>query len=273
MLFRPPTGRLANAFLEAKRAKGLKPKTLINYGSCLRIFALAYPRLPKRARELDRFLAGMGPTQETRETYYRLLRNFYGWCSRRRVIRANPMDLLEAPKLDRKVPRGLSRPQLSQLLSWPTHQPPTKAFLHLLADTGMRLGEAFSTRESSIGERLVHVRGKVGEREVPISPDIRQMVLEALPWPWQNANNASKAVRRAFAAAGINGKRASAQTLRHTFVRLWRGDESVLVGIMGWTTPKMLLRYRPYDIHRATDEHRQHSPLRNLRRDRQLPLL
>ena len=261
------------AFLEAKRAKGLKPKTLTNYSSWLRIFAAALPYLPRKPCKIEGFLAETGPTLETRETYYRVVRNFYGWLSTRKLIRVNPMPFVEAPKLKRNVPRGLSQGELVQLLECPRHSPGVKTFVHLLADTGLRLGEAVSLAEDKIADSTVHVDGKVGERVVPISPDIRQMVLEALPWSWKNANNACKAVRRAFKAAGIKGKRASAQTLRHTFVRLWRGDESVLVGIMGWTTPKMLLRYRPYDIDRAIDEHRQHSPLRNLRRGRQLPLL
>ncbi len=261
-----PTRELVDRFLAAKMAKGLRPKTLTGYASGLNRFARMYPDLPEDPCEIESFLLDTGPTLETRDTYYRLLRNFYRWLMARQRIVTNPMILVEAPRLKPKVPRGLTPDELYQLLSFPGHTPRRRAFLHLMADTGLRLGEALSVEEDKVGERTVHVDGKVGEREVPISPDIRRMVLATLPWPWKNANNASKAVRRAFEAAGIIGKRASAQTLRHTFVRLWSGDESILVSIMGWTTPRMLLHYRPYDIDRAAEEHRHHSPLCRLPR-------
>ncbi|MCH8205549.1 MAG: hypothetical protein IH956_00925 [Chloroflexi bacterium] len=51
---------------------------------------------------------------------------------------------------------------------------------------------------------------------------------------------------------------------RHPFVRLWRGGEVSLVGIMGWTTNRMLNVYRPYDVRRAKAEHQEQSIIKNL---------
>ena len=86
------------------------------------------------------------------------------------------------------------------------------------------------------------------------------MVISVLPWPWGSWQAAVLAVRRAFKSAGITGKRASAHPLRHTFVRMWEGDESLLVGILGWTSPRMLAVYRPYDLKRAVAQHQHNSP-------------
>ena len=40
-----------------------------------------------------------------------------------------------------------------------------------------------------------------------------------------------------------------------------RGDESALVRILGWRSPRMLARYRPSDVDRAKEQHAHHNPL------------
>ena len=45
---------------------------------------------------------------------------------------------------------------------------------------------------------------------------------------------------------------------------MWEGDETLLVGIMGWTSGAMLRVYRPYNLSRAKRQHRQYSPLRRV---------
>ncbi len=251
-----------SAFLAAKTARGLTHRTLETYQYRLNIFARYYPVLPTLPAQIDAFLARVGPTQETRETYYRLLRNLYRFLNRRELTTVNPVAGVEAPIVRPKVARSLTPEQLSILLMYPGHSEQLRAFLYLLTDTGLRLSEALSiTSAAQVGLDTVVVNGKVGEREVPISPRVTAMVIDALPWSWGTRDTAGMAVRRAFKRAGFTGRRASAHTLRHTFVRLWRGDESLLVGIMGWTSPRMLQVYRPYDVRRAIEQHRANSPI------------
>ena len=260
-------------FLNAKRAKGLSEYTLAVYDYRLQKFARTYPELVTSSSDIEAFLVNAGPSPENRDTYYRLLRNFFGWLHRRRHIKRNPVRDVEPPRLPFKIARSLTRQSLHQLLLYPAHSVPVSAFLYLLADTGLRLSEALSIDITSFVDDTVRVEGKVGEREVPISPRIKQKVMEALPWPWQSAQATSQAIRRAFRHAGLRGKRASAHTLRHTFTRLWEGDESLLVGILGWTTHRMLKIYRPYNVKRAVAQHRRYSPIVNLDGPRQLAML
>ncbi len=249
-------------FLLAKQAKGLSPRTLETYRYRLFIFARFAPELPMSAEELEEFLSLTGPTQHTRETYFRLLRNLYRWLVRRGALRHNPLAEVEPPVLPKKIARSLSKEELASLLQHPSHSRVVRAFLFLLADTGLRLSEALSVRTTDqVYRNTVFVTGKVGERQVPISPLVKGMVVDVLPWPWGSGQPAGLAVRRAFARAGIKGKRASAHTLRHTFVRLWEGDETLLVGILGWTSTRMLKVYRPYDVKRAVEQHARYSPI------------
>ena len=249
-------------FLDAKRAAGLSERTLETYRYRLRIFCRFHPKaLPDQASDLEQFVGAMGPTPETRETYYRLLRNLYNWLERRGVIKVSPMRAVEAPRVPRKIARSISANELIRLVRHPDHPPSVRAFLLLLADTGVRLSEALSiVSPRQFSDGFVTVNGKTGGRIVPVSSTVESEVSRALPWPWQSRGGASKAIVRAFHRAGITGKRASPHTLRHTFTRLWEGDESLLVGILGWTSSAMLKTYRPYDLSRAKHQHRRYSP-------------
>ena len=260
------TQRAAEAFLRAKTAKGLSPRTIETYRYRLGILSTVAPTLPVGrggVGTIEEFLAGIGPALDTRETYYRLLRNFYRWLVSRGDIEleANPMPFIEVPRVPRKVARSLTPAELRQLLLHP-HRQADHAFLYLLADTGLRLSEALSVGSNSFGGGMAVVRGKVGEREVPVSPEVEARVVRVLPWPWSSRDAAGRAVRLAFGRAGLTGKRASAHTLRHTFVRLWSGDESILIDLMGWTSPRMLSIYRPFNRRRAAEQHQRYSPLR-----------
>lgn len=268
MFSRLSTAALASAFLEAKRAKGLSPRTIETYHYRLTAFARQNPELPLSPEPIEAILADAGPEPETRHQHFRILRTFYRWLAKRGVIETNPIDLVEPPRLPPKVARSLSRDQLRQLLRYPCWDV-LRAFLWLLSDTGLRLSEGWRLAKGDMDSRIITVKGKVGERQVPITPYVRNMVLN-LPGErpfaerWSSRQAAGLAVKRAFNRVGFTGKRASAHTLRHTFVRLWEGDENLLVGILGWTSARMLKVYRPYDITRAMRQHRRYSPIKKL---------
>jgi len=134
-----------------------------------------------------------------------------------------------------------------------------KPFIYLLADTGIRLGEGLSVNKDSFQDGFLEVTGKVGDRIVPVSPQVEDLCLNVLPWPWKNSQIAGQALSRGLAMAGIQGERASAHTFRHTFCRNFEGDESVLVDILGWSSPRMLSVYRPFDRKKAAELHRKNS--------------
>ena len=252
---------LVARFLDAKRAKRLAKKTLDSYGYSLNRFAAFSSRLPLTPEMIESFLRAQGPTDETIETYYRVLHNFYAWLKSRRTISRNPMIDVERPVLRKKVAASLTREELTLLLTHPSHHIAVRAMLFLLADTGMRIAEAVSIQPAE-GEALVKVVGKTGERFVPIRREVKSMVLAALPWPWTRPGSASAAIRKAFVRAGLKGRRAGAHKIRHTFARAWNGDELVLQGILGHRSLRTSLIYRPFDLDRAVNQHADNSPVR-----------
>lgn len=268
------TSHAVGLFLAAKKARGLSPRTVEHYSYRLAAFALAAPDLPLAPEVLEQYLARPGWSPQSRDTVYRLLRNLYRWLERRGHISMNPIVSLDPPILPRRVARSLNPLQLRSLLTHPDHPPAVRAMLTLLADTGLRLSEAHCiTLDNLTGAGSVIVDGKTDEHEVPISPLVENMVRAVLPWPWSSPQAAGLAVRKAFKRAGIGGPRASAHTLRHTFCRSWRGDESLLVGILGWTSPRMMRVYRPFDLARAIAQHRAQSSIPDLLQLRPLPTL
>ena len=47
-----------------------------------------------------------------------------------------------------------------------------RGFVSVILDTGIRVGEVASMTKRSIGPRYLRVRGKTGDRQVPLSEDV-----------------------------------------------------------------------------------------------------
>ena len=183
------------------------------------------------------------------------------------------MLVVEPPIMHRKVSPSLDSAELADVLQRGSKTLQELAFLWLIASTGTRISEALSVDAPhrlrsysvtldgrSVQVNTAIVRGKTGDREVPVPGHVANMVKEALPWPWGRRDSATKAVKRMFRHAGYDRPRLAAHSLRHTFARLWDGDESLLQGIMGWSSPAMMRVYRPFNLARAAVQAQLHGP-------------
>lgn len=127
---------------------------------------------------------------------------------------------------------------------------------------GARIGEACNLERASFmpDADLVRIKGKTGERIVPVSRLARHMVLALpgdKPFPY-HIQTYSHWVSAAFRAVGLQG---SAHSLRHTFCSLWKGDIISLRAITGHTSVQMLENYRHRKVEEAARQHVNHSPL------------
>lgn len=109
------------------------------------------------------------------------LRSFYKYLQRQGVISRNPMLLVKAPKVAKKLPVFVDEHKMDELLdstvvfddSFPSVR--DKMMMELFFGTGMRLSELIGLQESdfSFYEHTVKVLGKGNkERIVPISPQL-----------------------------------------------------------------------------------------------------
>ena len=197
------------------------------YTSLLTRFTKTYPELPIRPEPIERFLSQFSCENTTRRNYYRILRRFYKFLTKRNEILDNPMNLIDTPKAPHKIIESLDPEELGKLISVDL-SPRDKAAILVMSGCGVRQGEARSLTFQDIGTNAIKVSGKTGERLIPASPDIINALLalhdhhrndEVIFWgthPTQPLGSAGFELltKKAFEKAGITGRRPSPHTLR-----------------------------------------------------------
>ncbi len=289
------TGVAIQAFLLDRESSNVSPRTLEWYRQELGAFCTVNPELPETPDSIRLFLKDIQGADETKHAYFRSLRAFYNFihkeygfplASKRKSDEANPIKKITAPRIKRKVMRSLSLEELHQLLNAPNGAREANwhlrdlAIITIIADTGIRLGEAILTWDA-VNSDTINVNGKTGEREVPISPEALQLLGKLRDWNDTHFGTSQfvflgkkgpltprgiqQVVRRAFMRAGLNGRRSTPHTLRHTFGRNWvaeGGDPYTLQQIFGHTTMTMVRRYVTMNTKELVKQHRRFSPVR-----------
>jgi integrase/recombinase XerD len=264
-----PAGPLADVerFLDHIRLeRGLSANTVAAYGADLRRFAqwmgerkIASTRRVTRDHLLDyrRALSLGGPAggpaaRRAPRTVRRMqasLRAFFRFLRADGIIARNPTDGLDAPRLDRRLPRSLTMGEIDRLLSAPDPAEPLgardAAMLQLLYATGMRVSELVGLDTGSLHMEagyLICMGKRSRERLVPLNAEAVRAVTHYLersrPRLLKEARRASRAADRLFVtargggltrqafwknlkrygrAAGIAGSRLSPHVLRHSF--------------------------------------------------------
>lgn len=257
------THTLIQAFYASKALVWHSPKTASSYRSVLSQLEAQLPLYPTGPEPLEYFLASLHISPYSRFTYWRILQTFFRWASKRYGLE-NPLAEVQTPKASRPRPRILSLSEVYRLLEHPSHIAQVRLLLHLLADTGIRIGEAASLTLDDLREDSIIVRGKTGEREVPCSQDIVATLRERAPSEGSifsaHIETLKRTIRDAFRRAGFRGHRLGPHTLRHTFATLWEGSEADLQQILGHKSPEMTFWYRQWRIDRAKRDHQLYSP-------------
>lgn len=129
-------------------------------------------------KHLQSFLAHINELELAAGTQARILsgiKSFFGYLMLEEVIKTDPTDLLEAPKLKRTLPSFLSVDEMEQLFAAIDHSTPegqrNRAMLETMYSCGLRVSELISLHISNIylDVGFVRVIGKGDkERLVPI---------------------------------------------------------------------------------------------------------
>lgn len=265
---------LIESFLQSRAAKNCRPKTISWYGMILYPFARDFPELPARPEMIEAYLAPRGPEPETKHAYYRGLRAFYRWAHRRYEIK-DIMESVDSPRVPRKVMRTLDLAELFWLQA-AARTPRDLALIGLFIDSGIREGEASNLDFSNIGSDWITVRGKTGERIVGILPEtVQELMALGNTGPVflsqrggrLTPQGTRKAVKRCFRRAGLDGKRATPHTLRHSFARacvISGMSQAALQGLLGHESPEMTRRYVRLFNRDFIEAHHRHTPRRLL---------
>lgn len=167
-------------YLAEKEGEGRARNTLYEYNLYLSAFD-AYCKKPLTQvtnADIVAWLAeekkkGLKPTSILAR--WRSLKIFYRWCVASDKLEKSPLKM-KAPKVKREDARIADYASVQKLLAYPVNDWTgyrDRALVHLLLDTGMRIGEALSLPVNNIDfdKHLVHIpAGKDGEaRHVPIT--------------------------------------------------------------------------------------------------------
>jgi len=256
---------------------GLRPKTLREYQNHLALFERTFPTLPQSPKPIQSWLNSFVLAPETVHARFRTVRAFYKQIHRWYPKVRDPLGLVRPPRMPTKVMRTFSEEELYRLFSLPL-RPREHALLTLLLDVGPRAGECANLTWEDILPGYAVLRGKTGQRIVPISEATYRRLLalrngagshvflgERGPLTYEGIY---KLVRHLCHQAGINGKRCSPHTFRHTFGSVYAASEGcdpkVLQDILGHKNFSMTLRYIQNNPRRMARNHQRCTPLRAL---------
>jgi integrase len=199
-----------DAHLAHCRGQGLaKDTTLPARRELLERIFRAYGDLHKVTTEqLETWLAGptdreTGWSPKTRATYYAHLRSYYRWAVRTGRIQANPMELLDPPRIPPSVPRRVPPAAFARIRQEAVEPYLTAALLARYA--GLRCCEIVRAHRDDLAAPpwgTIRVLGKGGRLdELPTHMEI-----------WQHVRG-----RRGLLVRDTHGRQYTAKTISHLF--------------------------------------------------------
>jgi len=251
-------------FAQALEREGRRPLTVASYLSDLRGFATWFTQsngealAPPGITALDvraykaYLLAVAGFKPATVNRHLAALSRYCAWARGQGLLQGDPTEEVQGVRQVKPAPKALSATELRRLLR-EAHKrgvPRDIALIELLANTGLRVGEAaqlgLGDIELSPREGKVTVRSGKGSkyRQVPLNADARralqdylavrpQVETQAFFVSQRNSGLSPSAIWRVVKGYGQRaGLRISPHTLRHTFgARLVRGKMVDLVTV------------------------------------------
>lgn len=285
-----------DAFFLAAQVEGKSKRTLELYETTLKAFESFLEDtspLEATSNDIRRFLLHLevcGFAKATIYTHQKQLRVLYNFFSCEGHLEKNPMEAIRQIRLPRFYPYVLSEEDVLKLL----RAAKGKSFLakrnfaliSLFLDTGIRVSEANKlTMESvNIAACSIKVKGKGGkERTILFGKSTAKAILSYLKargsFPFEDHLFVSRKgeplercyvgriIRRLGNEAGIQGKRISPHTLRHTFATLYikrGGSPFVLQRLLGHADIKTVMLYVNLVGRDLRDDYFKHSPIDGL---------
>jgi len=120
----------------------------------------------------------------TFRNHWQYLKSFFNWCLKQQIIKSNPVDGIEKPKLPQRLPRSLTREDIQIVLNAIRWYPwrymfegiRNETIIYFMVYTGLRLQELLNLEMSdvNISSEEVLVRQGKGQKDriVPIHPKL-----------------------------------------------------------------------------------------------------
>lgn len=184
---------------------------------------------------------------KTFRNHWQNLKTFFNWCIKRGILKKNPVEGIEKPKMKKHLPRCISREETLKVLyysasikwKYKLEQSRNEAIIQTLLFTGLRLQELLNlqTTDVNLADGSIFVRmGKGGkDRIVPIHPRLipklrgyveeRKQSLNPSQWFFTGIKSdkqlGQRDIRRILSVISNEADtKITAHMLRHTFGKL-----------------------------------------------------
>lgn len=236
------------------------------------------------------FQKARGVSDLTVDCFYRVLRTLWRFLHRDGLVLVDPMIKVERPRRERRFIKPVTPDQLRQILDKIDAKDilglRDRTMILLLADTGLRLGEALGLKLTEIdwSTNSVIVMGKGRkERRVCFGQTARSAlmiwlrrrgVIDGADWVFitqhgsqMTINGVDQRMKHYTRLAGIAADRLSPHALRHFFALTFLrngGDVMALQRLLGHTSLDLVRNYVSMCDDDTMAQHRKASPLDNL---------
>lgn len=131
-------------------------------------------------------------TADTLLGRYKGLKAFFKWCVANGYMKANPIDAIQKPQLEKKLPKSISKQDAQTILDYVFDMPAkyrftryrNRALLAVMIYGGLRIGEVLNLKLSAIDmeNRVIAIHGGKGgkDRLVPISSKLHEYLAQYL---------------------------------------------------------------------------------------------
>ncbi|MDD5305921.1 MAG: tyrosine-type recombinase/integrase [Deltaproteobacteria bacterium] len=133
-----------------------------------------------------------GWASETFLSHYKALKSFLKWCVKNDYLSSNPIEPIERPKLEKKLPKRITKQDALRVLeyafnartSYRFERYRNRALLAVMIFAGLRAKETLDLRlgDVDLANSIIHVQLGKGakDRVVPISPRLHRYLAEYL---------------------------------------------------------------------------------------------
>ena len=264
------TQEAIDLFLMSRELRHASPQTVRAYGWGIDKLAHWYEDLPDEQQIEQLLLYYSYLSDHSLRSLWSRWRVFYAWLDHQ-DLGEDAMADIRAPIVRKKIPRTLSQEEIRRLLDAAINER-DYTVITVFLDTGVRIGELASLTRRRITRDYITVTGKTGDRMVPISPVVHELLSRQgvgdTVWTGQQGkltyDGLQLIVRRTALRAGLRTPKIGPHMLRHTFglhYVLNGGDVFSLKKILGHSDIASTMIYVDMSTTHVAEQHRQFSPM------------
>lgn len=239
--------------------------------SCQRVDA-TWSNITKQ--EIDSYVCTLHDAKQANTSITRkvsAMRSFYRWAKVMGYRNDNPAQYVSTPKILKRLPNIIENTAIKKAIESPVTDIKTKAYLAIMAETGMRLQEVLdlNTQDIDKAHNAIRVHGKGGKERTVYYASLTKRYANAYIGNrrGQVFNDSQREVRFMIYAAlkpYSDAKQLSPHAIRHSYATtlLRNGaDITVIQNLLGHDSVKTTERYAQVAGQEVENQYKQYKPI------------